>query len=249
MHKAVSIALASVAVAGSGLAVAAMNPLHLAAAQQAPATTAAPTTTAAPGTAAAPGSAATPRAPFGRGALVQQVLDDLVKKGTITADQAKAITDALQTAAKNQPHGSGRGPGFGFGNMATTVATAIGISEADLRTALQGGATIAKVAQDHKVDPQKVIDALTAEAGKKIDAAVTAGKLTADQAATAKTHAADMAKNVVNGTGPMGGHMGPGFGGLGGFGGRGGPGQGRGPGGRLFPGVQVPSDAPTTTVA
>ncbi len=241
MKKAVSIALASIAVGGGGLAVAAMNPLHLAAAQQAPATT--PTTALAPATA---------KGPLGRGALVQEVLDDLVKKGTITAEQAKAITDALQTAAKDQPRGGRRGPGFGLGDVATTAATAIGIPVADLRTAIQAGATIAKVAQDHKVDPQKVIDALVAEADKKIDAAVTAGTLTAAQAATAKTRSADVAKNVVNGTAPLGGRMGPG-----GFGGPGGPGGGRGPrgmhgpGGLPFPGAQQPSDGttPPTTLA
>jgi polyhydroxyalkanoate synthesis regulator phasin len=230
VKKPISIALASAAIVGGGLGVAALNPLHLASAQQPSTTTASSSTTT---TTTAPAATA---GPLGRGAILQQVLDDLVKKGTITADQAKAITDALQQAAKNLPrHG---GPGFrGLGDIANTVATTIGVSVDDLRTAIRNGDSIAKVAQDHKVDPQKVIDALVAEANKRIDAAVTAGKLTADQATQAKTRAATLAKDIVNGTRPFAGGLGP----------RGGRGGGFGPRGGFFPGPQVPRDGTTST--
>jgi hypothetical protein len=43
------------------------------------------------------------------------------------------------------------------------IAGVIGISEADLKTAIQSGQSIAQVAQAHKVDQQLVIDALVAE--------------------------------------------------------------------------------------
>ena len=43
------------------------------------------------------------------------------------------------------------------------IAGVIGISEDDLKTAIQSGQSIAQVAQAHNVDPQKVIDALVAE--------------------------------------------------------------------------------------
>jgi transposase-like protein len=43
------------------------------------------------------------------------------------------------------------------------IAGVIGISEDDLKSALQSGQSIAQVAQAHDVDPQDVIDALVAE--------------------------------------------------------------------------------------
>ena len=61
----------------------------------------------------------------------------------------------------------GHGPGGRMTTEAVTdtsvAATAIGISEAGLTTALNGGQTIAAVAKAHNVDPQKVIDALVAD--------------------------------------------------------------------------------------
>jgi len=43
------------------------------------------------------------------------------------------------------------------------IAGVIGISEDDLKTAIQSGQSIADIAKAHGVDPQKVIDALVAE--------------------------------------------------------------------------------------
>ena len=56
--------------------------------------------------------------------------------------------------------GGGRGPGGGHNRAA--VATALGISEADLQTALKAGKSIAQVATEKGVSVQKVIDALVA---------------------------------------------------------------------------------------
>lgn len=69
------------------------------------------------------------------------------------------------------------------------VADAIGISLGQLQAEERAGSTIAAIARNHSVDPQKVIDALVAAESKEIDAAVTAGTITqaqgdADKAAT-----------------------------------------------------------------
>ena len=57
----------------------------------------------------------------------------------------------------------------------SVVAKAIGISEADLQTALQGGQTVAAIAKAHNVALQVVIDALIADSQAELDAAVKAG--------------------------------------------------------------------------
>jgi hypothetical protein len=77
--------------------------------------------------------------------------------------------------------GFGRGPG-GRGANLEVAAEALGVSVEDLRTALRDGTTIAEVAEQEGVDPQKVIDALVAEAKTKIAESVTDGKITQGQA-------------------------------------------------------------------
>jgi hypothetical protein len=102
--------------------------------------------------------------------------------------------------------GHGRAPGqFGFrGDEAVSdtsvVANAIGISEADLSSALQGGQTVAAVAKAHNVDVQKVIDALVADGESELAADVKAGKLTQAQADAMKSEVTQRATAQVNGT-------------------------------------------------
>jgi len=90
----------------------------------------------------------------------------------------------------------------------SVAATAIGISEADLKTALGGGQSLAAVAKAHDVDPQKVIDALVADAKSELDAAVKAGDLTQTQADAKSADLPPRITDQVNGT-FKGGH-GPG---------------------------------------
>ena len=160
-------------------------------------------------------------------ALVTDGLNELaadVKAGTITQAQADAQKAAVTQRATDQVNGTfsggmgGHGPG-GFGRTETisdtsVVATAIGISEADLKTALASGQTVAAVAKAHSVDPQKVIDALVTDGLNELAADVKAGTITQAQADAQKAAVTQRATDQVNGTfsGGMGGH-GPGFGG------------------------------------
>jgi len=79
-----------------------------------------------------------------------------------------------------------------------TSADTIGISPQDLAKELKGGKSIADVAKEHNVDPQKVIDALVAKADARIDKAVQDGKLTQDKADKLKAKVPDMAAKLVN---------------------------------------------------
>ncbi len=99
-----------------------------------------------------------------------------------------------------------RGPGFGRGPMVegntfAAAATYLGISEADLRTKLQSGQTLAQIATAAGKSRDGLIQALVADATKNIDAAVAAGRITADQAIQMKSTLTDHITRLVDSTG------------------------------------------------
>lgn len=64
----------------------------------------------------------------------------------------------------------------------SVAAAAVGISEEELRTALRSGQSLAEVARSREVPVKKVVDALVADARKRLEAKVAAGELTQAQA-------------------------------------------------------------------
>jgi hypothetical protein len=170
---------------------------------------------------------ATAAAPKTPPPFVTDALKKLVDAGTINQSQADAVAAAL--AAAQPPRGPG-GPGHGPRDMGADLATAakaIGISEADLRTALQSGQSIAAVAKAHNVDPQKVIDAVVADKEARLAEKVKAGELTQARADAKKADLAQHVADWVNRTG-----------------GPGGPGRGHGPRPDGPPPADAPADAP-----
>ncbi len=149
---------------------------------------------------------------------LQEVLKPLVDDGTITQAQADAVVTALVAARPDGGRGGGhRGPGGRIGPKFDTIATTLGITADEVRTALHGGQTITELAVANGKTAQDVIDAIVADATTRINAEVTEGTLTQ---AEADARLADLTTRVtefVNSTGPVGG---PGFGGRG-FGGPG----------------------------
>lgn len=79
-------------------------------------------------------------------------------------DQTTTTDQTAGTPADAPPgdHFGGRGEGL------ATAAEALGISEAELRTALEGGSSIAQVAEAQGVDLQTVTDALVAAGTKRL---------------------------------------------------------------------------------
>lgn len=121
--------------------------------------------------------------------------------GTPTSSGAQDETTETTTEAHSAPHVEGRGMGL------TAAAEAIGISEDDLRTALEDGQSIADVAEANGVLVQTVIDAMVAAGTESLEAAID--------------ELPDRITDLVHRDGlPMGGGHGPGGHG-GGFGGRG----------------------------
>ncbi len=87
----------------------------------------------------------------------------------------------------------------------TIAAGVIGIQPKALVDAVKGGQTVADVARSHSVDPQKVIDAVTAAANKKVDTAVTNGKIDPARATTLKDRLDKRIATLVNATPHKGG--------------------------------------------
>jgi hypothetical protein len=134
------------------------------------------------------------------------VIDAIV--ADVTADVREHVTDMVNgelpepSFGHGRGPGMGRGPGHGFGIAfragLDTAAEAIGISEDDLRTALEGGQSVAQVAEANGVDAQTVIDTLVAEATAKIDEAVADGDLPQDRADEIKADLTEHITTFVN---------------------------------------------------
>lgn len=157
-----------------------------------------------------------PAKPADRARWMRDALAPLVGNGTITQAQADAVIGALEEARSLKGRG---GPGrggfrFGIGRHLTAAADALGISAEELRTALREGQSLADVARDRGVDPERVVDALVAQLKTHLDAAVTAGRLTQAQADEKLSGATDRIRAKVNGELPLKGGRGRhGFGG------------------------------------
>lgn len=155
-----------------------------------------------------------------RGDRAREVLQPLVDDGTLTADQLDAVVTALEAAGPagggrpggmggmggHGDHGPGRG-GRGFG--LDVAATALGMTADELRTALEGGSTIAAVAADKGVDVQTVIDALVADQTARLTERVTAGDMTQADADAKIAELTTRITDMVNNAGPVRPHDAP----------------------------------------
>jgi hypothetical protein len=116
------------------------------------------------------------------------------------------MTELVNKEGWGDHEGPGRhGPGGGrhrLGAGLDAAAEAIGITADELRSELEGGSTIAAVAEARGVDTQAVIDALVAEATARIDAAVADGTLEADRAEEMKASLVERITARVNGEHP-----------------------------------------------
>jgi len=184
------------------------------------------TTTEAPAASSDPGTTASDPAPAqpAKGDWAKSVLDGLVLKGTISQAQADEILAALNAArpahGPGGPGGHG-GPGHGPGAKLDAAAKVLGMSVDDLRSALEGGKSLATVAKEKGIDVAKVVDALVAEFKAHLDQEVASGIHTRAEADQKLADARARIEAFVNGTAPAGGAgfggghpgPGPGFGG------------------------------------
>ncbi len=130
---------------------------------------------------------------------LSSVIAPLVEDGTITQAQADAVITALVEA------GPGDGDRGGHGRAASVAApaldaaaTALGITADELRTAVEGGQTIAQVAESKGVDVQAVVDAMVAEMATHLDEEVAAGDHTQAEADQQLADATSRITDMVN---------------------------------------------------
>ena len=145
-------------------------------------------------------------------AALNGALKDRVDAAVAAGRLSRAEGDALKARidAGDAPFLFGVGPhrgGFGFehhrvGAGIDAAAKYIGITEAQLRTELQNGKTLAEVAKAHGKTVDGLVAALVANAKAKLDAAVKAGKLTQSQANEMLADLKERVTDFVNGNVP-----------------------------------------------
>jgi len=112
-------------------------------------------------------------------------LDEAVEAGTLTEAQAERMKQRLEAddvplfAGPMLGHRGGPGHhGFGHGAKLDAAASFLGVTEAELRQALQEGKTLAEIAKDEGKTADGLVDALVAAATERLDEAVADGRLT-----------------------------------------------------------------------
>lgn len=183
---------------------------------------------------------------------IKSALSGLVKDGTLTQAQADKVATTLDKAgpaAGLGPRGfgprgfgpGGHGPfGHGPGGDLGTAATTLKMTEANLRTALESGKSLAAIAKTQGVPVQTLSAALVKAERQQIEAAVTAGRLTRAQADRFLKDVTTRVTDRVNNTRPWGPRHG--------FDGRPGPGAAPRAPGAPAPSTTAPAaPAPTQT--
>ena len=144
---------------------------------------------------------------------LQNRVDDAVAAGLLTKAQGEALKQRIASSDLALPFGLGLGRGFGhFGlgpalggpfDKLSTAASYLGLSEAELRSQLAQGKTLAQIAKDRGKSVDGLVDALLKAADTKIDAAVKAGQLTQSQAEELKSGLRERVTDLVNGRFPF----------------------------------------------
>ena len=135
-------------------------------------------------------------------------IDEAVEAGRITEEQGKALKERIDSAdvplvlgglSPGERHGLGPGPGhFGFFTELETAASYLGLGEDELRDVLADGKSLADVAKDEGKSVNGLVNALVADAEKRIDAAVEDGRLTQEQAIELKQDLRERVTGLVN---------------------------------------------------
>jgi hypothetical protein len=156
-------------------------------------------------------------------AAEKKQVDAAVAAGELTKEQGDALKARIEAsdypvvggALGRGPRGLfGRGPGGpggpGFGHHGgpgapghlDTAATYLGVTQAELWTQLGAGKSLADVAKAEGKSASGLVDALVADEKKELDAAVAAGRLTAAQQKTIEADLEQRVTDMVNGKRP-----------------------------------------------
>lgn len=137
---------------------------------------------------------------------VEEALGGLVDDGTIDQAQADAVETALDEARPERGfghgglgHGGSGHHGFGRHLDLATVAESLGVTQEEVRSAVEGGQTIAEVAGQEGVAVQAVVDAIVAAQEERVAEKVADGDLTQEQADEVLADAEERATAMVDG--------------------------------------------------
>jgi hypothetical protein len=134
---------------------------------------------------------------------LKDALAGLVTDGTLTQAQADKVATTLDAAGVGSRGPGGHGGPGGRGRDLSTAATALGVTENELRAALEGGKTLAQVAEAEGVDVDTLVAALTKAEKERIAQAVTDGRLTQAQADARLAELTARVTERVNSTRPV----------------------------------------------
>ena len=146
-------------------------------------------------------------------------VDAAVRDGRLTREQAARLKERIDAddaplfgPGTTQPrprfrHHRGPGP---FHAKFEAAADYLGMTQAELREALQDGKTLAQVARDRNKSVDGLVDALVARAERKLDRAVESGDLTEAEKREMLAGLRERITDVVNGRFPPRFHRRPG---------------------------------------
>jgi polyhydroxyalkanoate synthesis regulator phasin len=140
-------------------------------------------------------------------------VDEAVTAGRMTEEEGARLKQAIDSSDVPLPFGLIGPKEFGpeldhfgpFGVLAT-AADYLGISEAEIRSRLEDGKTLAQMAKSEGKSVDGLVQSLLDDADEKLDAAVEAGKLTQDEADKIRTNWKERITDFVNGSAPL--HLG-----------------------------------------
>ena len=149
-------------------------------------------------------------------ASLKSALSGLVGDGTLTQAQADKVAGTLDQKLPRGERGM-RGPGGRFGRMGLAdlhdaAAKVLGLTPDKLRTALEGGKSLADVAKSQKVSVDSVVKAMVSAAEADLASAVKDGKVTQAQADKMKGTLTKRITDQVNRVRHAGKNMRPGGG-------------------------------------
>ncbi len=141
---------------------------------------------------------------------LKKALSDRVDAAVAAGRLTQAAGDALKQRINSDDFplfgGFHRGFGhFGFIGKLSAAADYLGVTEAQLRSELESGKSLAQVAQAHGKSVDGLVDVLVAAAKEHLDQAVATGRLTKAQETEMLNDLRDRITNLVNST-----HLGPG---------------------------------------
>ena len=128
---------------------------------------------------------------------VSEVRDSVANAVRPTHDDGESTTDDLDADSHDD-----RGPRGRMRAHLEAAASALGITPEALKTALQGGSSLAEVAASKNVAVQNVIDAIIVDERAEITQAVTDGKLTQAEANALLAKVTEHVTAIVNGERP-----------------------------------------------